>query len=107
MRPHLVIERQVPPHALMGGADAVIGPQIHLLVLHTPPQPFDKHVVPPAAGAVHADLDAMVFQQSRELLAGELGGWLGSLLDFAPLHRHALLWCEGRRLNRVLNLRNA
>jgi len=72
VRSRLVVERQVPPHALMGGADAVIGPQIHLLVLHTPPQPFDEHVVPPAAGAVHADLDAMVFQQPRELLAREL-----------------------------------
>jgi hypothetical protein len=34
-------------------------------------------------------------------------GRLGSLLDFAPRHRHALLWGEGRRLHRVLNLRNA
>ena len=55
-----------------GGADAVIGPQIHLLVLYTPPEPFDEDVVPPAAGAVHADLDAMVFQQPREFLAREL-----------------------------------
>ena len=68
----LVVERQVPPQSLMGGADAVVGPQIHLLVLHAPPQPFHEHVVPPAAGAVHTDLDAMVFQEPRELLAGEL-----------------------------------
>ena len=72
MRSVLVVERQVLPHSLTGGADAVIGPQIHLLVLHAPPQPFHEHVIPPAAGAVHTDLDAMVFQESRELLAGEL-----------------------------------
>ena len=72
MRPRLVIACQVPPHALTGGADAVIGPHLHLLVLHAPPQPFHAHVIPPAPGAVHTDLDAMVFQESRELLAGEL-----------------------------------
>ena len=72
MWPRLVVERQVPPQALMGGADAVIRLSIYLLVFHAPPQPFDKHVVPPTAGAVHTDLDGMVFQESRELLAGEL-----------------------------------
>ena len=72
MRPCLVVERQVPPHSLTGGADAVIGPQIHFLIFDAPPQPFHEYVIPPAAGAVHTDLDAMVFQESRELLAGEL-----------------------------------
>ena len=72
VRPRLVIECQVPPHALTGGADAVIGPQIHLLVFHAPPQPFHEHVIPLAAGAVHTDLDAVVFQQPRELQTGEL-----------------------------------
>jgi hypothetical protein len=72
VRPRLVGERQVPLYALMGGADAGIGLQIYLLILHAPPQPFDTHVVPPAAGAVHADLDVTVFQPPRELLAREL-----------------------------------
>ena len=56
----------------MGGADAVIGPQLHLFVLHAPLQPFPEHIIPPAPSAVHTDLDARVFQESSELLAGEL-----------------------------------
>ena len=48
---------------------------IYLPVFHAPPQPFDKDVVPPTAGAVPTDLDVMGFQESRELLAGELAPW--------------------------------
>jgi len=63
--------------SLTGCADAVVGPQIHLLVLHTPPQPFHEHVVSPAASDAHAGLDAMVFQQPGELLADELAALVG------------------------------
>ena len=72
VRSVLVVERQVPPQSLMGGADAVVGLQIHRLIPRIPPQPFHKHVVPPAACAVHTDPDAMVFQTPGELLVGEL-----------------------------------
>jgi hypothetical protein len=66
-----VVECQVPPHFLMGGTDAVIGPQVHFLVLHAPPQLFPGHIITPVASVVHANLDARVFQQSRELLASK------------------------------------
>ena len=76
VRPRVGIERPVPPHALTGDADAVISLHLHLLVFHAPPQPLHAHVIPPTAGAVHTDLDAMVFQESRELLARELAAWV-------------------------------
>ena len=41
-----------------GGSHAVIGHQIHALVLHTAPQPLDKHVVAPGTTPVHRQLDA-------------------------------------------------
>ena len=55
-----------------GGADAIVGLQIHRFVPRAPPLPFHKHVVPPAACAVHTDPDAMVFQAPCEPLVGEL-----------------------------------
>lgn len=68
----LVVERQVAPQSQTGCADVVVAPLMHLLVLHAPPQRFHKHVVPPAACAVHTDPDTMVFQTRGELLVGEL-----------------------------------
>jgi hypothetical protein len=46
--------------------------QIDLLVLDAAPEPFHEHVIPPAAFAVRADLDAVVPQQAGEFQAGEL-----------------------------------
>ena len=56
----------------MRRADGVIRVQIDLLIFQAPPESFHEYVIPPAAFAVHADLNAAVFQDSRELLAGEL-----------------------------------
>lgn len=41
-------------------ANALIGPQAHLLVFDAAQKPFDKHVVLPSALAVHAERDAIV-----------------------------------------------
>ena len=41
------------------------------------PESLHKHVVAPAAGAVHADLNAVPFQDSRELQARELAALIG------------------------------
>ncbi len=72
MRPDLVIEGHVARHPLLGSADRLIGMEIHLFVFETPPQPFDEHVVAPAPGPIHTDLDSVRLQESRKLLAGEL-----------------------------------
>jgi len=77
MRSGLVVKRQVALQPLLGRTDGVVRVQIHLLVFDTSPQPLYKHVVPPAAFAVHADLNPLVFQESRELLAGELTPLVG------------------------------
>ncbi len=72
MRSGLVIERQIPLHALVRRPDGVVGVEIDLLVCNAFPESFHKYVIPPAAFAIHADLNPLVFQESRELLAGEL-----------------------------------
>ena len=73
----LVIECQVALQALVRGADGLVGVQIHLLVFDALPESFHEHVVAPAAFPVHADLNAVVFQEPRELLAGELAPLIG------------------------------
>jgi len=72
MRPGLVVEHQIARQPLLRRADGVIGVQVDLLVFDAFPQPFYEYVVSPASFSVHADLNALVFQESRELLAGEL-----------------------------------
>ena len=49
MRAALIVERDIPADADPRIADAVIGMQIDLLVLDRLPEPFDKHVIAPAA----------------------------------------------------------
>src|SRR5271165_4024722 len=46
--------------------------QIDPLVLHRPPKPLDEDIVMAASAAIHADLDPMIQQHTRERLAGEL-----------------------------------
>jgi hypothetical protein len=77
MRPDLFVEGHVARHPLMGVANGLVGVEIDLFIFETPPQPFQEHVVAPAAGPVHADLDAVVFQESGELLTGELAPLIG------------------------------
>ena len=67
----VVLDKAFPQSALCI-IDTVVSMQIDLFVFHTPPQPFHEHVVPPAAFAVHADLDAAVLQQLGKFEAGEL-----------------------------------
>jgi len=69
----LEIARQRGPdvgHRLVGAA-------VDLLVLDRAPQPLDEHVVPPAALAVHADLDLSSPENVQELGARELTALVG------------------------------
>ena len=52
MRSFLIVERQIPFHAFVGR--------------HAPPQPFKRDVSTAAACTVHADMDAVIFQQPSE-----------------------------------------
>ena len=63
--------------ALMRSPSRLVGVQIDLLVFDTFPESFHKHVVAPAPFAVHADLNAVVSEQPRELVTGELAPLVG------------------------------
>ena len=54
-----------------------VGLEIHLLIFDGAPQPFDEHIVAPAALAVHADIDRVGLQAAREGLGGELRPLIG------------------------------
>jgi hypothetical protein len=62
---------------------AVIGMQIHLLVLDRTPEPHDEDVVAPGPSAIHADGYLVVGQQPRERGAGELAPLVG-IEDLRP-----------------------
>jgi hypothetical protein len=51
--------------------------QIDFLIFRRPPQPFNKHVVPPGAPPVHADLNAAFQKQPGERGTGELATLIG------------------------------
>ena len=61
VRPGLVVERQVARQFLLGSVDGLVGMQIRLLVFDALPEPFHEDVVAPAACAVHADPNAVLF----------------------------------------------
>src|SRR6266478_6580514 len=67
-----VVKVQITADRSAGVADAVVGPQIHLLVFDAAPQPLDEDVVPPSPFAVHADGDRVFDQHASECRAGEL-----------------------------------
>ena len=77
MRSGLVIERPVTVQALVRGLDGLVGVQVHLLVFEASPEAFHEYVISPAPFPVHADLDAVMRQESREFLAGELAALIG------------------------------
>lgn len=93
MRSDLIVERQLLLHTLVRCPDGLIRVQVDLLVCEASPQPFHEYVVSPAPVAVHADVDAMLGQQPRELLARELASLVrvedrwGTILRDGFLHR--------------------
>jgi hypothetical protein len=65
--------------SLLAGASGLAagleGVQEHAFVFDRSPQPFDEHVVHPAAATVHQDAYARVRQRAGEGVAAELMGW--------------------------------
>ena len=83
MRAAAIVKIEIPPDRGACVRHAVVGVQIDLLVLHRPPEPFDEHVVPPRALAVHADRDLILDEHAcegcpREMVAAGYGdtNWL-------------------------------
>jgi hypothetical protein len=81
VRPRLVVERQVAFQALLGGADDLVGVEIHLLVFDTFPEALYEHVIAPAPFPVHAHLNVLVFQEPGDLLAGVRASLVSSIED--------------------------
>lgn len=52
--------------------DGFVGLQVHFLVFDGAPKAFDKHIIPPASLAIHADIDRVGLQDAGEGLRGEL-----------------------------------
>jgi hypothetical protein len=96
VRSGLVIECQVACESLWRGAACLVGIEVHLLVFDALPEPLDKHMVAPTAFPVHADRDAVVFQESGELLAGELAPLIGVEDVWGP-YRVIASWTASRQ----------
>src|ERR1700747_391283 len=66
MRPMAVGERDVAGERSTRLVDAVIGPQIPLLVFDSAPEALEEHVIAPRAPAVHADRNLVLDQDVGE-----------------------------------------
>jgi hypothetical protein len=71
-----VVELEIPLQAFSCLGNRVVSMQADLLIFHAFPQPFDEHVVDPAAFATHADPNAVVLDEIDELRIPER--WLSS-----------------------------
>ncbi len=71
-RAFLVVEREVPIQAPLKRRHDLVAPQVHVLVLHRPPQPLHEHVVQAAAPTVHAHRHPGRLQPPRPRLGREL-----------------------------------
>src|SRR5438105_361103 len=67
-----IVEIEIASNGAAGFADALVGPQIHLLVFDASPQTLDEHVVAPGALAIHADRYSPLGKRAGERRAGEL-----------------------------------
>src|SRR5207249_7496004 len=91
-----MVEIEVHGYFLARLGHRVVGVQVNVLVLDRLPQPLDKHVVAPAALAIHADADGMALQHADELAAGELAALIG-IHDL----RHAVFRDRDRKSTRL------
>ena len=86
MRPLVSVEVEVSSKRLLGLPAVGVVPQVDLLVLDRPPQPFDEHVVESAAATIHRDRHTSLFQSAREGRRRELRSLIG-IEDFWPCSR--------------------
>jgi hypothetical protein len=70
MRTMFVVEPDVAPDVVLGLRSIVVGPQVDFFVLDRSPEPLDEDVVAPGALAVHADVDAVTFEEVDEVAVG-------------------------------------
>ena len=77
MRSAAIVEIEISTDRVAHLADALVGPQIHLLVFDAAPQSLDEHVIPPSPFSVHADGDGVAGEHAGERRAGELRALVG------------------------------
>jgi hypothetical protein len=77
MRTTGVVEGEVALDTGPGRGHRVVGVQVDFLILEGAPEPLDEDVVPPAPETIHADLDAVIEEQTRERGTGELRALVG------------------------------
>ena len=75
--PGLIVMPEVPVERLLQVSAILEGSEVDALVFDAAPEPFHEDVVMVAAFAVHADPDAMLFENACEGLAGELDALIG------------------------------
>src|SRR4051794_27153693 len=72
-----VVKAEVRAQRLVDLLGRLMGMQIDLLIFHASPQPLDKHVVDPAALAIHADANGIVLEHLSERIGGKLAALIG------------------------------
>ena len=114
VKPLVVVEAEVSVQASPQFVSRFARVQVHVLLLHAAPQPLDEDVVQGTATAVHADGNAVVFQQLHIVCRGELAA-LVAVDDFwasvapegfpehcnAPLCRHRVAQAPAHHVARV------
>src|SRR5256885_14633717 len=77
MQTLLVVIREVPAEPALQLRHPLVPPQVEVLILDRPPQPFHEHVVQAPALAVHAHLHPRRLQPPRPPLRPELHPLVG------------------------------
>ena len=77
MVPGLIVMPEVPVERLLQVSAILEGSEVDALVFDAAPEPFHEDVVMVAALSVHADPDAMIFENACEGLTGELDTLIG------------------------------
>ncbi len=77
MVPGLIVMPEVPVKRLLQVVSVLEGREVGALVLDATPEPSHENVVVVAALAVHADPDAMFFENACEGFTGELDALIG------------------------------
>lgn len=89
MRATCIEELEIAREARADIGDGLVRAQVHCFVLDRAPEAFDEDVVPPAAGASHADGDLAAAQHVQELGPRELA----ALIDVEDLWRAEAIEC--------------
>jgi len=90
----VIVEFKVFFESLPSFGNRAVAFQIYVFIFHTPPEAFDEHIVQPAALAVHADVDTMIFEDSNKCIRGELA----APVSVEDIRRPILLYSFFKRL---------